>query len=348
MMSVDRFIDSVVDGSIDAEDAADALMEAPEKENLNDKITRISRELLTDPSGKPHKMQVHYARGSLFKAGRAYTGLSSPANYYNAHYVSEYGDEGPEIVVHIKSIGQSASDPTGHTVPIHNAYEGHIGINRKRRPNLIPHSEHEKYDEKIRFKVSDKEGSEKFFPHINKIISKLGLPMFPSSKGPTGLVKSTGKFDPAFSAQAIADRALLQRVKSEETMPSIKEMIEAAAKGTHPSQIVDKYLKEEIGPDRQDDIQTPADKDAAFRAQFARISSAYPYVDESWATRIADQIKYGEGIAELSQMAALNREQYAGTARIDVGGSFDTWDAIHRSLVATATNQLPPPPPPLQ
>lgn len=102
-----------------------------------------------------------------------------------------------------------------------------------------------------------------------------------------------------------------------------------------------------VGPDRVDDIHSADDKDAAFQELVGRYATAVPYVDGGWVGRIADQLRTGTDAGELAQMASINRDQYVGSARVDAGGSFDTWDVIYRSLISLPTDALPPAPAPL-
>lgn len=122
-------------------------------------------------------------------------------------------------------------------------------------------------------------------------------------------------------------------------MSNFERLLESVASGVHPTQIV-----ENLGMDRQDDIQDENSKAAAFQQIAGTIQQYNGYVGPDWITQIADQIRGGnpETVQELIQMAHDNREQYAGTARVDCDGCWDMWDNVLRGLLAVRTEQLPP------
>jgi len=130
----------------------------------------------------------------------------------------------------------------------------------------------------------------------------------------------------------------------EHRMESFKDLLDSVERGNIVSKVVENIG---IGPDRADDIRSEEDRAEAFTAMVAKIASSYPYVDESWVQEIATQLRQGESAQELAQMATINRDMYAGSARIDAGGDFNTWAAILQSLLALPTDALPPAPAPL-
>ena len=129
-------------------------------------------------------------------------------------------------------------------------------------------------------------------------------------------------------------------------MSEFSSLVDSVLIGHHPFRAVDEAVS---GPDRKDDMNS----DEVRVREFARIAnqcaSAYPYVGPDWVTTIADQLKGADAAAqgELRDMAQRNRDAYAGTARIDAGGSFELWDAVLRGLLAVGTDQLPPSPAPM-
>lgn len=121
-------------------------------------------------------------------------------------------------------------------------------------------------------------------------------------------------------------------------MSEFEKLLESVALGSHPTQVV-----ENIGMDRQDDIQDDNSKVAAFQQIAGSIQQYNGYVGPDWITQIADRIRMGsEGVQELVQMAQKNRDQYAGTARVDCDGCWDMWDNVLKGLLAVRTEQLPP------
>jgi len=122
-------------------------------------------------------------------------------------------------------------------------------------------------------------------------------------------------------------------------MSTFKDMVNEVASGVHPLTVVENY----IGQERQDDIDSPEVKEAAFRQIAGQIGMYNGYVGPDWISRIADQVRGAdpEGMNDLVKMAQDNRAQYEGTARIDTQGSWDMWDNILRGLLACRTEQLP-------
>lgn len=120
---------------------------------------------------------------------------------------------------------------------------------------------------------------------------------------------------------------------------NIEPLVEAIMQGKDPVKVIDEQLVS--GPDRSDDIKTPDDAATVFAAKANEIAGKLPYVDSSWLQTIATQLRSGASAAELADMALRNRDQYAGTARIDAGGDFDTWDTVYHALLAVPTEVVP-------
>jgi hypothetical protein len=127
---------------------------------------------------------------------------------------------------------------------------------------------------------------------------------------------------------------------------SFEELLDAALE--EPDRSVPAIVEAVMtGADRADDITTPEPKAAAFTKIINDVAGDLPYIGPNWATAIADSLRRGESAAELAQMAQRNRDAYAGTAKIDSGGSCVKWNAALQALTAVATDQVPPPLPPL-
>ena len=123
------------------------------------------------------------------------------------------------------------------------------------------------------------------------------------------------------------------------------ELVESRLSGAHPSAVVESYL----GAERKDDITSDEAKTQEFTRIAQMAASGQPNVGPDWIEAIALQVRQanGEGMRELMDMATRNREQYAGSARIDNDGSFVLWDAILKGLIAVSTTMIPPGPAPL-
>jgi hypothetical protein len=110
---------------------------------------------------------------------------------------------------------------------------------------------------------------------------------------------------------------------------SFQEAIDRVAKGGDVRSITQEMLAPPEG-NRSDD--SDGEIAAGFRKIIADFESHYPYVDSAWVDRIADSLKTGASLETIRSAAEQNRGQYAGSHRIDAGGSFDTWDSIFRAL----------------
>jgi hypothetical protein len=129
-------------------------------------------------------------------------------------------------------------------------------------------------------------------------------------------------------------------------MSEFSSLVDSVLLGTHPFRVVDEAVS---GPDRKDDMTSDEVRVREFGRIAGQAGSAYPYVGPDWVTAIADQLRGADAnaLGELRDMAQRNRDEYAGTARIDAGGSFELWDSVLRGLMAVSTDQLPPSPAPL-
>ena len=104
-----------------------------------------------------------------------------------------------------------------------------------------------------------------------------------------------------------------------------------------------------LGQDRQDDIDSDEAKTKEFSKIASMAASGHPYIGPNWIDTIALQVRQANanGMRELVDMAGRNRDQYAGSSRVDSDGSFALWDAILKGLLAVGTDQIPPGAPPL-
>ena len=116
-------------------------------------------------------------------------------------------------------------------------------------------------------------------------------------------------------------------------------------KGAHPMSVVDEAVS---GPDRQDDFTDDSVRVREFQKIAGECANSFPYVGPDWVTAIADELRSNDpqAQAELVDMATRNRDQYAGSARIDANGSFELWDRILHGLIAIQTHEIPPGPMP--
>jgi hypothetical protein len=121
-----------------------------------------------------------------------------------------------------------------------------------------------------------------------------------------------------------------------------QEIIKRVQEGGDPVTVVHDFLAEGVsGPDRHD--PSPDEIAAKFQQLIAQTETQVPYLNSDYVDQVLSQLRQGAPADELIQLAAKNRQQYAGQANIGVG-EFATWDAIHRALTKTFTDQLPPSP----
>lgn len=117
------------------------------------------------------------------------------------------------------------------------------------------------------------------------------------------------------------------------------ELINSVMEGADPKVVVRQVLEGISGPERAD--QGPDEIAAQFQQLIAQSEAQVPYLNHDYVDMVLSQIRQGAPMDELVALAQKNREQYAGDAKIGHGG-FDSWDVIHRSLLALKTDQLPP------
>ena len=129
-------------------------------------------------------------------------------------------------------------------------------------------------------------------------------------------------------------------------MSEFSVLVDTVMLGIHPVRAVDEAVS---GPDRKDDFTSDDIRVNEFMRIAGQCASAFPNIGPDWITVIADQLRGSDtaGMAELRDMAMRNREQYAGTARIDAGGSFPLWDGVLKGLLAVGTDQIAPAPSPV-
>jgi hypothetical protein len=124
------------------------------------------------------------------------------------------------------------------------------------------------------------------------------------------------------------------------TQPSASTLIEQVMKGEDPSRVVRSALSEAVsGPDRHEvDF---AEKERMFRDLIAQSAAQVPYLNHEYVDQVLSQLQGGASAQEMLALAQKNREQYAGNHNIG-DDMFPTWDAIHRAIQGTYTDQLPP------
>lgn len=129
-----------------------------------------------------------------------------------------------------------------------------------------------------------------------------------------------------------------------------KQIVERVRQGADAAKLIESEMQSASGntfQDRSDDLDSPQRAAAEFERIAREIQGSLPNVGPDWIASIADQVKLAspEGLGELKRLVYDNREQYAGSARIDAGGSYRTWDAALQGITAIMTDQVPPPAP---
>lgn len=117
------------------------------------------------------------------------------------------------------------------------------------------------------------------------------------------------------------------------------DLINSVMEGADPKNVVRSVLEGISGPERSD--LSPDEIAGMFQQLIQQSEAQVPYLDHQYVDMVLSQIRQGAPMDELIQLAQKNREQYAGDAKIGHGG-FDSWDTIHRSLLALKTDDLPP------
>lgn len=122
---------------------------------------------------------------------------------------------------------------------------------------------------------------------------------------------------------------------------SANTIINRVLEGEDPSKVVAESLNEGIsGPDRSD-IDLPQ-KEAMFSELIAQSEQQVPYLNHDYVEQVLMQLRQGAPAQELIALAAKNRDD-AMQSGANIGDpNFASWDAIHRSLSMTFTDELPP------
>lgn len=125
-------------------------------------------------------------------------------------------------------------------------------------------------------------------------------------------------------------------------MTTAEQLIEKVVNGQDPLTTVVEAIEETVsGPERHD--VTPEEQAAMFQQLIAQSEVQVPYLNHEYVDQVLGQLRQGAPAQEMVALAAANRDQYASDHNIG-DTDFATWDVIHRSLVATYTDQMPPNP----
>lgn len=120
------------------------------------------------------------------------------------------------------------------------------------------------------------------------------------------------------------------------------QLIEQVLGGVNADEVVTGALAEAVsGPDRQD--ISPEQQASMFQQLIAQSEAQVPYLNHEYVDQVLLQIRQGAPAQELVALAAKNRDEAAKTHNLG-DTDFPSWDAIHRSLMATYTDQMPPNP----
>jgi len=122
--------------------------------------------------------------------------------------------------------------------------------------------------------------------------------------------------------------------------PTANSLIESVVQGKDPVVAVRDALSEVVsGPDRHEvDF---AEKEKLFRDLIAQSEAQVPYLNHEYVDQVLAQLQGGASAQEMLALAQKNREQYAGNHNLG-DDAFPTWDAIHRAIRGTFTDELPP------
>ena len=122
--------------------------------------------------------------------------------------------------------------------------------------------------------------------------------------------------------------------------PTASQLIEQVVKGSDPVQVARTALSEAVsGPDRHDVDWD--EKEARFRQLIDQSAVQAPYLNHEYVDQVLSQLRQGASAQEMLALAQKNREQYAGNHNLGED-AYPTWDAIHRAITATFTDELPP------
>jgi hypothetical protein len=124
------------------------------------------------------------------------------------------------------------------------------------------------------------------------------------------------------------------------TLPNMAKLIEDVANGQDPTKVARNVIDEAVsGPDRHEvDF---AEKEAMFRQLIDQSAAEVPYLNHEYVDQVLSQLRQGASAQEMLALAQKNREQLAANHNLGTN-DYPTWDAIHRSLMATYTDELPP------
>ena len=123
--------------------------------------------------------------------------------------------------------------------------------------------------------------------------------------------------------------------------PNAGTLIEQVMNGEDPTRIVRSVIDEAVsGPDRHE-VDFP-EKEAMFRDLIQQSAAQVPYLNHEYVDQVLAQLQGGASAQEMLALAQKNREQYAGNHNLG-DDMFPTWDAIHRAIQATYTDELPSP-----
>lgn len=127
---------------------------------------------------------------------------------------------------------------------------------------------------------------------------------------------------------------------STSTLPNVSSLVEQVVKGEDPTRVARHAIGEAVsGPDRHEvDF---AEKEAMFRQLIDQSTKQVPYLNHEYVDQVLSQLRQGASASEMLALAQKNREQYAGNHNLG-DNQYPTWDAIHRAIQGTYTDQLPP------
>lgn len=123
-------------------------------------------------------------------------------------------------------------------------------------------------------------------------------------------------------------------------MSAADNLIQAIKEGKNPHQAISSILEGVSGPERQD--ISPDQQEQMFQELIAQSEAQVPYLNHEYVDMVLGQLRQGAPAEELMALAQKNREDALASGANFGDPDFATWDAIHRSLTATFTDQAPP------
>lgn len=120
------------------------------------------------------------------------------------------------------------------------------------------------------------------------------------------------------------------------------QLIEQVAGGADPMQAAKSAIDEVVSSPERKDI-SPEEKESMFSQLIAQSAQQVPYLNHEYVDQVLGQLRQGAAASEMLAVAAANRDQYAKNHNLG-DANFATWDAIHRAIQATYTDELPPNP----